>query len=228
MAEHRGFRGVPEANDKEWVCSLEGDKVRFVAREPGRIDLFARRESLEFSGGVEALVENVHVCLLLVDWRVCEGRGIATLAATVGCCDAEVSIVFVHGELVQNVSGYCACSLVVDCEAVDADTVNYCLLALAPHWLCEVDVVQRNVDRASRSDQIDLRSRMGVVLCRIKPEDRGEAVPLVDDVRVIDLYRHSFYRLTIDDLLREQDLAVAENRLCCDNIDVISDKTSTG
>src|SRR6266849_6209669 len=165
LAEHRGLRRVLEANDKERICPLVGDEVGFVAHEPGGIDLFARRESLESSSGVEALVENIHVCLLLADWRVCEGSRTAALAATVGCCDAQVSVVFVHGELIQNMSRYCSCRLVVDCETVDADTVNYRLLALAPYWLCEVDVVQRNVDCASRSDQIDLRNRIGVVLC---------------------------------------------------------------
>src|SRR6266568_5137823 len=146
LAEQRGLRGVLEANDKERVCSLVGDKVRFVAHEPGGIDLFARRESLESSSDVEALVENIHVCLLRADWRVCDGHGTAILAATVGCCDAQVSIEFVHGELVQNVSRYCSCRLVVDCETVDADTVNYRLLALAPNWLREIDVVKGNVD----------------------------------------------------------------------------------
>src|SRR4029077_4161600 len=154
---------------------LVGDKVRFVAHEPGGIDLFARRESFEFSSGVEALVKNIHVGLLFDCWRVCEGHGTATLAATVGRCDAQVSDVFVHGELIQNVSRYCSCSLVVDCETVDADTVNYRLLALAPYWLCEIDVVERNVDRASRSDQIDLCSSARTALRRIKPNDCGEA-----------------------------------------------------
>src|SRR6266581_178569 len=155
LAEHRGLRRVLEGNDKERICSFVGDKVGFVAHEPGGIDLFAWRESLESSSGVEALVENIHVCLLRADWRVCEGHGTATLAATVGCRDAQVSVVFVHGELVQDMSGYCACGHVGDCETVDADTVYNCLLALAPYRLCEIDVVERNVDRASRSDQID-------------------------------------------------------------------------
>src|SRR5713101_5674551 len=109
---------------------------------------------------------------------------------------------------------YCSCSLVGDCETVDADTVNYRLLALAPYWLCEIDVVDGNVDRASGSDQEDLRGRIGVVLCRVEPDDGGEAVALVDNVRVIDLYRRSLYYLAIDDLLWEQDLAVAEDWLC--------------
>src|SRR6266571_5514852 len=142
LAEHRGLGGVLEAYDKERVCSFVGDKVGFVAHEPGGIDLFARRESLESSSGVDALVENIHVCLLRADWGVCEGHGTATLVATVGCCDAQVSVVFVHGELVQNVSRYCSCSFVVDCETVDADTVYNCLLALAPYRLCEIDVVE--------------------------------------------------------------------------------------
>src|SRR6266581_5591941 len=152
LAEHRGLRRVLEANDKERIRSFVGDKVGFVAHEPGGIDLFARRESLESSSGVEALIENIHVCLLRADWRVCEGHGTATLAATVGCRDAQVSVVFVHGELVQDVSRYCSCSLVLDCETVDADTVNYRLLALAPYWLREIDVVKGNVDGTGCSD----------------------------------------------------------------------------
>ena len=91
---------------------------------------------------MEALVENIHVCLLLTDWRVCEWHGTATLTATVGCRDAQVSVIFVHGELVQNVSRYGSRRLVADCEAVDADTVHNCLLTLAPYRLCEIDVVE--------------------------------------------------------------------------------------
>src|SRR5438093_11950962 len=119
---------------------------------------------------------NIHVCFLLVDLCVCDLHGTAAMAAAVGCCNPEVSVVLVHGELVQNVSRYRSCSLVGDCDTVDADTVHYRLLALAPYWLCEIDVVKRNVDRASRSDQIDLRARTGLVLWRMEPDDGGEPV----------------------------------------------------
>ena len=63
---------------------------------------------------------------------------------------------------------------------------------------------------------------------RIKPNDGGEAVALVDNVRMIDLYRRSLYDLTIDDLLWEQDLAVAEDWLRSDKIDVVSDLAGAG
>src|SRR5207249_10515350 len=101
--------------------------------------------------------------------------------------------------------------------------VHYRLLALAPHRLCEIDVVKRNVDRASRSDQIDLCDRIGVVLCRIESDDGGEAVGLVDNVRVIDLCGRGFYYLAVDDLFWEPDLAVAGDWLCSYKIDVVSD-----
>src|SRR2546425_5201514 len=171
---------------------------------------------------MEALVENIDVCLLLADWCVGEWHRTTALAAAAGCCDPEVSVVVVHGELVQNVSRYGSCGLVGDCETVYGDTVHYSLLALTPYWLCEIDVVEGNVDRAGRSDQIDLRGRTGVVLCRVESDDGGEAVALVDNVRVIDLCGRGFYYLAIDDLLWEQDLAVADDWLCCYKIDVVS------
>src|SRR5207245_11317948 len=106
--------------------------------------------------------------------------------------------------------------------SVDGETVLYLRLALTANRLGERDVVKRNVDRASRSDQIDLCDRTGVVLCRVESDHCGEAVALVDNVRVIDLRRRGLYHLTIGDLLWEQDLAVAEDWFCCYKIDVVS------
>src|SRR5437016_14545580 len=113
---------------------------------------------------MEAAVQDVQVGLLGVSRRYASRRGY--LVETVPSCgDAEVAVVLVHGELVQNMTRHSTRRLIADACTINTDPVHRSLFDLTPDRLSKIDLVKRNVDVTACPDEEDLsrRSRTRVV-----------------------------------------------------------------
>src|SRR5438094_9805292 len=104
---------------------------------------------------MEAAVQDVQVGLLGVSRRYASRRGY--LVETVPSCgDAEVAVVLVRGELVQNMARHSTRRLIADARTINTDTVHSSLFDLTPDRLSKIDLVQSDVDVTTRAGEKDL------------------------------------------------------------------------
>src|SRR5437773_8881974 len=134
---------------------------------------------------MEAAVQDVQVGLLGVSRRYASRRGY--LVETVPSCgDAEVAVVLVHGELVQNMARHSTRRLIADTCTINTDPVHSSLFDLTPDRLSEIDLVKRDVDVTARPDEEDLGCWSRVGFGYVDTNNRSEAVSHISDIRMID------------------------------------------
>src|SRR4029077_2662734 len=97
-------------------------------------------------------------------------------------CHAEVAVVLVHRELVQNMTTNCSSGFIVDRGALNADSVNRCLFCLTPDRLCKIDLTKRDVDVATCPDKEGLGRRSGAALADFTSYDGSETLNIVRHV----------------------------------------------
>src|SRR5712664_3834132 len=131
LPQDLGLVRVLQTDDEQRVHSLKSNQVCSVAHEPGSVERFTRRQSFESSDNVQATVQNVQVRLLLATRPYGSCRGYLT-EAIASCSDAEVAVVLIHGELVQNVARDSARRLIADACAVNGNAVHSSLFDLTP------------------------------------------------------------------------------------------------
>src|SRR6266516_2883218 len=118
---------------------------------------------------MQAAVQDIQIGLLHVGRRYASRRGYL-VEAVAGCGNAEVAIVLVHGELVQNMSRHSTRRLIANACTINTDPVHSSLFDLTPDWLSEEDL-----SRWSR-----------VVLGYVDTNNRSEAMSHISDIRMID------------------------------------------
>src|SRR2546430_16568835 len=122
---------------------------------------------------MEAAVQDVQVGLLGVSRRYASRRGY--LVETVPSCgDAEVAVVLVHGELVQNMARHSTRRLIADARTINTDTVHSSLFDLTPDRLRKIDLGKGDVDVTTGPNKKDLAAWVRLALGTVDPTTRGE------------------------------------------------------
>src|SRR5437773_10540718 len=91
--------------------------------------------------------------------------------------------------------------------------MDHRLFCLAPDRLREVDLIERNVDVATRSNKESLSRRSRIGLAEINSDDSGEALSVIGNVRVADLIGQHRQRDPIDNVLWNRDRHYASHAL---------------
>ena len=99
------------------------------------------------------------------------------------------------------------------------------LFCLAPDRLREVDLIERNVDVATRSNKESLSRRSRIGLAEINSDDSGEALSVIGNVRVVDLIGQHRQRVPVDNVLWNRDRPYASDGLGRYHVDIVSDET---
>src|SRR6266705_1727333 len=103
---------------------------------------------------MQAAVQDIQIGLLHVGRRYASRRGYL-VEAVAGCGDAEVAVVLVHGELVQNMARHSTRRLIADACTINTDPVHSSLFDLTPDCLNEIDLGKRDVDFTARAVEQD-------------------------------------------------------------------------
>src|SRR6266516_7152170 len=133
---------------------------------------------------MQAAVQDIQIGLLHVGRRYASRRGYL-VEAVAGCGNAEVAIVLVHGELVQNMSRHSTRRLIANACTINTDPVHSSLFDLTPDRLSKIDLVKRDVDVTARPDEEDLSRRSRVGFGYVDTNNRSEAVSHISDIRMI-------------------------------------------
>src|SRR5437899_6399640 len=141
-----------------------------------------------------------------------------------GCGDAEVSVVLVHGELVQNMARHSTRRLIADISTINTDPVHSSLFDLTPDRLSKIDLVKRDVDVTTRPDKKDLSCWSRVGLGYVDTNNRSEAVSYIGDVRMIDRRNPSSQRLPVYHIDRKQNWTRAVDWLRRHQVSIVSNQ----
>src|SRR6266571_1948535 len=169
---------------------------------------------------MEAAVQDVQVGLLHVGRRYASRRDL--VEAVAGCGNAEVAVVLVHGELVQNMARHSTRRLIADARTINTDAMHGGLFDLTPDRLSKIDLVKRDVDVTARPDEEDLGCWSRVGFGYVDTNNRSEAVSYIGYIRMIDRRNPSCQRLPVYHIDRKQNRACAVDWLCRYQVSVVS------
>ncbi|OPX73299.1 MAG: hypothetical protein A4E38_00129 [Methanoregulaceae archaeon PtaB.Bin108] len=114
----RVFR-VREIDHEEGVDALERDEIQPVPHETGSVDALVRSDVLKGPGDRQPFIQNIHVVVLVR----------ASLAPSLHRgCDPEMVLVFVHRELVEEMSRHTPGRSILDITPVNRKPVDHGLL----------------------------------------------------------------------------------------------------